>query len=64
MKEWIRRALRTFFQAAVGYAAVAIPAIDFDGDGLRAALIGLGVSAISAGLAAAMNINDEENKNG
>ena len=64
MKEWIRRALRTFFQAAVGYAAVAIPAIDFDGDGLRATLIGLGVSAISAGLAAVMNINDEESKNG
>ncbi len=64
MKEWIRRALRTFFQAAVGYAAVAIPAIDFEGDGLKATLIGIGVSAISAGLAAVMNINDEENKNG
>lgn len=59
MKTWIKRAIRTFIQAAVGYIAVALPAIDFDGDGLKAALVGLGVSAVSAGLAAAMNIKEE-----
>jgi hypothetical protein len=60
MKEWAKRAIRTFIQAAVGYIAVALPAIDFDGDGLKAALVGLGVSAVSAGLAAAMNIKEED----
>lgn len=60
MKNWIKRAIRTFIQAAVGYIAVALPAIDFDGDGLKAALVGLGISAVSAGLAAAMNIKEEE----
>lgn len=59
MKNWIKRAIRTFIQAAVGYIAVALPAIDFDGDGLKAALVGLGISAVSAGLAAAMNIKEE-----
>lgn len=60
MKEWVKRAIRTFVQAAVGYIAVALPAIDFNGDGLKAALVGLGVSAVSAGLAAVMNIKEGE----
>ena len=63
MKNWVKRAIRTFLQAAVGYIAVALPAIDFDGDGIKAALVGLGVSAVSAGLAAAINIK-EDNDNG
>ena len=58
MKPWIKRAIRTFLQAAVGYAAIALPAIDFEGDGLKATLVGLGVSAVSAGLAAVMNIKE------
>lgn len=58
MRPWIKRAIRTFLQAAVGYIAIALPAIDFEGDGLKAALVGLGVSAVSAGLAAAMNLKE------
>ncbi len=59
MKTWVKRAIRTFIQAAIGYLAVALPAVDFEGDGLKAALIGLGVSTVSAGLAAVMNIKEE-----
>ncbi len=59
MKTWVKRAMRTFIQAAIGYLAVALPAVDFEGDGLKAALIGLGVSTVSAGLAAVMNIKEE-----
>ncbi|MBQ3970473.1 MAG: hypothetical protein II685_08345 [Clostridia bacterium] len=59
MKTWVKRAIRTFIQAAVGYLAVALPTIDFEGDGVKAALIGIGVSSVSAGLAAIMNIKEE-----
>ena len=61
MKEWLRRAIRTFIQSAVGYIAIALPTIDFDGDGLKMALVGLGISAVSAGLAAVMNLKDGGN---
>lgn len=62
MKNWLRRALRTALQTAVGYAAVALPNIDFTADKaiLKSALIGIGVSAVSAGIAAAMNLEEEE----
>ena len=61
MKNWIKRALRTFVQSAIGYIVVAIPAVDFSGDKavLKTALIGIGVSAVSAGLAAVMNLKEE-----
>ena len=60
MKNWIRRALRTFIQAAVGYTCVALPAIDWQDKGaLRGALIGLGVSALAAGISAVMNYLDD-----
>lgn len=60
MKNWVKRALRTFIQAAVGYAIVALPAIDWQDTGaLRGTLIGLGVSAIAAGISAAMNYIDD-----
>lgn len=61
MKNWIKRALRTFLQAAVGYLVVAVPAVDFSGDGkaVKTALIGIGVSAVAAGLAAAMNLKEK-----
>lgn len=60
MKTWMKRAIRTFVQAAVGYIAVALPAIDFENtSALKTALIGLGVSAVSAGLSAVMNLKEE-----
>ena len=59
MKTGVKRAIRTFIQAAIGYLAVALPSVDFEGDGLKAALVGLGVSTVSAGLAAVMNIKEE-----
>lgn len=60
MKNWIKRALRTFLQAAVGYAVVALPAINWQDTGaLRGTLIGLGVSALAAGISAAMNYIDD-----
>lgn len=60
MKEWARRALRTFIQTAVGYAVVAVPSVDFSGEknAVKAALVGIGVSAVAAGLAAVMNIRE------
>ena len=62
MKIWMKRALRTALQSAVGYLAVAVPNVDWTADkaALRAALIGIGVSAVSAGLSAVMNLEDEE----
>lgn len=62
MKNWVKRAIRTFVQSAVGYVAVAVPAIDWTSSGratLKTALVGLGVSAVSAGISAVMNIMDE-----
>lgn len=57
MKTWVKRALRTFAQTAVGYIAVNLAAIDFTAEKsvLTTALLGLAVSAVSAGVAAAMN---------
>lgn len=62
MKNWSRRALRTFGQAAVGYIAIALPTVDFTVGGtvLKTVALGVGMSAISAGLAAIMNLNEEE----
>lgn len=55
-KEWLRRAVRTFIQAAVGYVVAAVPTIDFDNTSiLKTALVGVAVSAIAAGIAAVMN---------
>lgn len=59
MKTWIKRALRTFLQTAVGYLVVAVPAVDWaDTGALRATLIGIGTSAIAAGVSAAMNFRE------
>jgi ABC-type Fe3+-siderophore transport system permease subunit len=59
--KWWKRALRTFIQSAIGYICVALPAVDWQGDkaALRATLIGIGVSALSGGIAAVMNYLDE-----
>jgi len=61
MKNWIKRAIRTFIQSAAGYLVVALPAIDWHEEStvLRGTLIGLGVSAVSAGIAAVMNYLDD-----
>ena len=61
MKNWLRRALRTALQTAVGYIAVAVPAVDWNADKavLKSVLTGIGVSAGSAGLAAAMNLEED-----
>lgn len=61
MKIWMKRALRTALQSAVGYLAVAVPNVDWSAEKavLKTTLIGIGISAVSAGLAAAMNITDE-----
>lgn len=68
MKEWLRRALRTFIQTFVGYLSVnlvtAITGIT-DKVEFKTALIGVVISAIAAGLAALMNLStnkDEETK--
>ncbi len=60
MKIWIKRSLRTFMQTAVGYIAVNVATLNFTEDGviLKSAVIGLGVSAVAAGIAAVMNVRD------
>lgn len=60
MKNVIKRALRTFFQTAIGYIAINIPNADWTSKNV---LLGLGVSATAAGLAAVMNYIDEVKKN-
>ena len=51
-KQTLNRALRTFIQTAIGYAAINIVAIDFSASKqvLKSALIGLGVASVSAGI--------------
>lgn len=59
MKPYIKRALRTFAQTAAGYAVANLTIIDLNA---KNALAGLAVSAIAAGLAAVMNLNESEEK--
>jgi len=61
LKIWLKRALRTAFQSAVGYLVAAVPSVDWSQDraAVRTALIGIGVSAVSAGIAAVMNLDAE-----
>ena len=61
MKETIRRAFRTFVQTAIGYivtniAILSDPETLQNTDILKTTIIGLIISAISAGLAAVMNL--------
>lgn len=60
-KNCVRRALRTFVQTAIGYLAVNIAVVDFSADkaALKSCLVGLGVSAVSAGISAVMNLKEE-----
>lgn len=64
MKNWIKRSIRTFLQAAVGYIVVSLPTVDWkDGDILKTTLVGIGVSAVAAGCAAVLNfIEDKQDK--
>ena len=63
MKDWQKRALRTFLQAAVGYFCTAIVTVDWGADKaiIKATVTGIIVSAIAGGISAAMNIYDETN---
>lgn len=56
MKIWIKRAVRTFIQTAVGYVAVNVVTVDFS---VKSAVVGLAVSAAAAGMAAVMNLKAE-----
>ena len=65
MKETIRRAFRTFVQTAIGYivtniAILSDPETLQNTDILKTTIIGLIISAISAGLAAVMNLPKKE----
>ena len=57
-KQTLNRALRTFIQTDIGYAAINIVTIDFSASKqvLKSALIGLGVASVSAGISAVMNL--------
>ncbi len=62
MKECIRRALRTFVQAAAGYIAANIVMVVSNAevgnvDAMKLALTGLVTSAIAAGISAIMNMD-------
>ena len=61
-KETWRRALRTLIQTAVAYLAANLCVVDFTAEGevLTSALVGLGVSALAAGIAAVMNMEKPE----
>lgn len=61
MKNWIKRAIRTFAQTAIGYACTAVVAVDWTSDraALKAALVGIFASAIAAGISAVMNYLDD-----
>lgn len=64
-KEMAKRAFRTFLQTACGYIVTNISlvcaGIDFtDGNAVLNVLTGLAISAVSAGVAAIMNINKIE----
>ena len=52
-KEPVKRAIRTFIQAAASYVAVNVVTLDFSASN---AVKGFIISTIAAGIAAAMNI--------
>ncbi|PWM43105.1 MAG: hypothetical protein DBX47_07340 [Clostridiales bacterium] len=65
MKEWLRRALRTFLQTAIGYITtnLAVAAVDWnDFNVVKSVLIGFVISGIAAGIAAVMNLHGSESK--
>lgn len=56
-KEPVKRGIRTFLQAACGYIVVNAATLDFSA---KNAVKGFIISAIAAGIAAAMNIERKE----
>lgn len=54
-KNCVKRAVRTFLQTAIGYIAVNVATTDLT---VKSAVLGLAVSAVSAGLAAVMNLKE------
>lgn len=62
MKNWVKRALRTFVETALAYVASAIPLVDFSADKavIKTTIIGICASAISAGIAAVWNYHDDK----
>lgn len=68
-KKCLEKAFRTFLQSAIAYLAVNLALVDFSDtkSSLKAALVGLGVSAVAAGISAVMNLEkkgDCNNDNG
>ncbi|MEE0913731.1 MAG: hypothetical protein U0L76_03990 [Ruminococcus sp.] len=66
-KNCLIKALRTFLQTAIGYIlanlSLYISGIDFnDGNVVKNVLIGLAISAFSAGASAVMNLEKGEEK--
>ena len=61
-KETAKRALRTFLQAAISYIVISPAFVDFTSgkEITKSGLAGLAISALAAGLAAAMNLEDKE----
>lgn len=56
-KTFVKRAVRTFIQTAVGYIAVNVTATDLS---VKSAVLGLAVSAVAAGIAAVMNLKEAQ----
>lgn len=62
MQEWLKRALRTFLQAAVGCLVAGVAGaftngFDFtDSAAVKSAITGLLITAVATGLAAVMNL--------
>jgi hypothetical protein len=61
-KETLNRAVRTFLQALFGYFSVNLVYVTFTDDKatLRNTIIGFIASAVSAGIAAVMNLEKED----
>lgn len=57
-KETLRRAARTFVQAAISYVAVNLAVVNFgeSKEVIKSAVVGLAVSALAAGVSAVMNL--------
>ena len=62
-REPVRRALRTFIQTAAGYIAANIAAAILDAENNKA-VIAVITTGIAAGIAAAMNIERNDNQDG
>ncbi|MCI6360545.1 MAG: hypothetical protein MR773_01625 [Eubacterium coprostanoligenes] len=64
-KDTLNRAIRTFLQAALGYFSVNLVYISFSEDKatLKNTIIGFVIAGVSAGIAAVMNLESEDDEN-